>query len=167
MLNSYRKVRLGSAYRLKVLEEIKGRIITVLTTTTLCIRHEELQKEVGHLIHVQPGVRAVWCATVEYSSSEFCVALCDSRQQWLEPVISLALKSLDLNLHTSDFNREIAALYDSSACVVRPFLVQPFSLVFHCFPPLPLSPLSLSSLETRAYVAIFIYLCSMLTFAFF
>lgn len=53
MLNSYRKVHLGSAYRLKVLEEVKGRIIIVLTTTTLCVRHEELQKEVGHLIHVQ------------------------------------------------------------------------------------------------------------------
>lgn len=45
--------------------------------------------------------------------AEFCVALCDRQQsvKGLDPMVSLALKSLDLNPYTSDFKRKIAALY--------------------------------------------------------
>ena len=52
MLHTHGKVRLGSVYRLKVLEAIKSKII-LLTTTILCIGNEKLQKELGLLINLQ------------------------------------------------------------------------------------------------------------------
>lgn len=106
---------------MKVLEEIKYRMVIILTVTTLYIRNEKLQKEVGLLINLQQkgeqthsrSKSATMCFSRAPQFAEFCVALRDRQQsvKGLDPMVSLALKSLDLNLHTSDFKRKIATLY--------------------------------------------------------
>lgn len=105
-----------------------------------------------------------------HTSPEFGVVLHDSRG-WIgwAPVISLALRLLDLNLHTSNFNWHSCCpvlLRCLSSHIVCCWL-QLFFFTFTIFPSLFLSSLSFSSLKTRAYVAIFIYFCSMLVFAFY
>lgn len=56
MLYTTKIFSLGSIYCLKVLKEIKGKIIkiasVILTTTTLLIRNETMQKELGLLINL-------------------------------------------------------------------------------------------------------------------
>lgn len=56
MLYTAKIFSLGSIFCLKVLKEIKGKIIkiasVILTTTTLLIRNETMQKELGLLINL-------------------------------------------------------------------------------------------------------------------
>lgn len=91
-----------------------------------------------------------------------------SGRAWIgrTPLASLALRSLGLNLHTGSSNWHscstllLDGLTSQSVC----YWWQLF-FMFNLFSSAPLIAVT-SSLETGAYVAIFIYFCSVLAFAF-
>lgn len=129
MFYTYKILSLGSIYWLKVLEEIKSKVITIIIiviTTSLLISSETNAEWVGTFSKFTSKRRrdsllritAVPCISIEHCHFVWPHMIAEEWIAWT-PIISLALRSLDLIFTPAVLISIVAVLYYQAAWVVR------------------------------------------------